>query len=291
MLSYKKINKITITNYYTWYSDFQIQSMNDLYNVLKDINEYHNFCRILDIQKKLHKNKPKSEFFKFKKDFFAFCQKYNISQEFIINKMIKSFEFDLVMDEGSIYFNPRSFSTFAGDNTRLLKYIYQPRKIKLRFMVIVQSLGELDVRFRRLATTFREYVRGFWIYKWYVDYFLLDPEEIKPENMQEVGWWPVFGSYVSAYPIYPVLDYETSEILDVWVDVYRPGDIIRLLIWLSVNQSYRRDLDKQNKKDSKWYTRFLWKWKQRLIKEYSFKSIPLIVGDTKEKVNNILKGI
>jgi hypothetical protein len=69
-------------------------------------------------------------------------------------------KFNIVLDEASIYFNPRNFKkNFGGENEKLLDFIYQPRKLNLLMFTVVQSPMELDVKFRRLATYYRKYYK------------------------------------------------------------------------------------------------------------------------------------
>ena len=97
-------------------------------------------------------------------------------------------KFNIVIDEGSIYFNPRNFAkNFAGDNEKLLDFIYQPRKLNLLMFVVVQSPMELDVKFRRLATFYRKYYKGIGFYRWYRDFYFMDPENIDLEKAEEIG--------------------------------------------------------------------------------------------------------
>lgn len=221
---------INITNFYTWYTDFQISSYKDIINILDDIYEYHKFVILFKYQEKLHKFKPKEDFEKYKNDFLEFLKKYNITYDEFV-RISKDIKFNVCIDEASIYFNPRDYAkNFAWENSPLNKYIFQPRKLNLLFIVVCQSPMELDVRFRRLCSTFREYTRWFWFWRWYTDYFFNNPETMDFEKAKVVWWWPVFWGYLSIYPIYPNYDYNTKELIFPDKSIYIKGSIMKKII-------------------------------------------------------------
>ena len=52
--------------------------------------------------------------------------------------------------------------------------------------VVVQSPMELDVKFRRLAQYYRKYYTGLGFYRWYKDFYFLNPEEMDLEKAEQV---------------------------------------------------------------------------------------------------------
>jgi hypothetical protein len=54
-------------------------------------------------------------------------------------------------------------------------------------LVVVQNPLELDVKFRRLASYYRKYYKGFRLIRWHKDYFFPNPEEMDFEKADIVG--------------------------------------------------------------------------------------------------------
>lgn len=219
---YDSKKEINISNYYTWYNNFQLSSHQDLINILNDIYNYHQYINLWNNRKKI---------FKFKKD--EYLREY-ILKALLFRKKYKHFKkdlkFNIVLDEASIYFNPRNFvKNFSWKNEKLLDFIYQPRKLNLLMFVVVQSPMELDVKFRRLATYYRKYYKWLWIYRWYKDFYFLNPEEIDLEKAEEVWWWVIMWMNINTYnnkPIlkhisYPNLDYDTKELIRPSLNIYQ----------------------------------------------------------------------
>lgn len=223
---------INIANFYTGYIDFQVCSHTDILNVFRDLDDYHFCVNLLSRQEKLHKFKPK--FLKNSRmRIIEFMKKYNLTANDLL-KLKRDIPFNFWLDEASLYFNPRDFGTnFAGPNKWINKILFQPRKYNLLFTVVVQSLYELDVRFRRLARIFRKFSFGLGFIRWWTDYYLPNPEEPDVESGEIIGWWPIFWAYLNMYPIYPNYDYDTKEPLSVDFSIYTPGDIIRHIIYVS----------------------------------------------------------
>ncbi len=223
------LKEINITNYYTWYTDFQIWSHQDLINILNDIYDYHQYINLYDDRDKLFKFKPLSMLKEYEEKAMIFRNKYW--------DLKKSLKFNINIDEASIYFNPRNFAkNFSGANERLLDFVYQPRKLNLLMFCVVQSPMELDVKFRRLATYYRKYYKWFYFYRWYKDFLFINPEEIDLEKAEQVGWWMIFWMNINFYPIYPRYDYNTKELIRPWIDIYQKWSLIDLIKEITENQ-------------------------------------------------------
>lgn len=213
---YNKNKEINITNYYTWYSHFQISSHRDIINILDDIYMYHQFVNLHKDRLKLYKLKP---------DYML--EEYEITSNEFFNKYDKNLKkwlkFNLVIDEAWIYFNARNFAkNFGWENEKLLDYIFQPRKLNLLFFCVVQSPMELDVKFRRLAWYYRKYYKWFWLYRWHKDYYFPNPDEMDFEKADLVWWWLLRWANFNFYPIFPRYDYNTKELLRPGTDIYTP---------------------------------------------------------------------
>ena len=175
-------NRINISNYYTGYSDIQIQSYKDLINFLNDVNDYHQYISIIENYEERYKFKKnlKDDYIKSAKEFM---NKYQLNYNYI-KKHIK---INLVLDECWIYFNSRNFDkNFKGENAKILDYIYQPRKINILLQLIVQNPSEIDVKFRRLAMWYRKYYRGFFFIRWFKDYYFPNPDNIDFEKAAKI---------------------------------------------------------------------------------------------------------
>ena len=224
---YKYWEEINITNYYTWYSHFQVSSYEDLINILNDIYDYHLYINLYEDREKI---------FKFKKEDL---KKYEVQAKIFratYPNMKKNLKFNIVLDESSIYFNPRNFArNFSWQNERLLDFIYQPRKLNILFFTVVQSPMELDVKFRRLATYYRKYYKGLWFWRFYKDFYFIDPEEIDLEKAEQVGWWFLMGMNLNFYPIYPFYDYNTKELIRPSESIYKKGSLYDYLHYISLN--------------------------------------------------------
>jgi len=218
-LKYKDPNKeINITNYYTGYTDFQLSSHKDLINILNDIYDYHKAINLWDNRVKLFKFKSKEELAEYEKFSLDFRKKY-----WLLDKNLK---FNIVLDECSIYFNPRDFKiNFSWENKKLLDFIYQPRKLNVLMFTVVQSPMELDVKFRRLATYYRKYYKWLKFYRWYKDYTFLDPEQIDLEKAEQTWGGVLMGMNLNFYPVFPRYDYDTKELIRPWESIYKKGAI------------------------------------------------------------------
>ncbi|MDD2745113.1 MAG: hypothetical protein PHU93_01115 [Candidatus Gracilibacteria bacterium] len=211
-------HKITnISNYWTGYTDFQVQSHRDLISILTDIYDYHQYINLYDERELLYSHKP------------HLYNNYCINaQNFRKNypNLPKNLSFNIALDEGSIYFNPRNFDkNFKGENEKLLDFIYQPRKLNCLFMVAVQNPLELDVKFRRLAGYYRKYYRGLHFIRWHKDFYFPNPEEMDFEKAEVIGW----GVNFNFYPLFPRYQYNTKELIRVAEDIYRPHSLFQAL--------------------------------------------------------------
>lgn len=201
--------EVNISNYYTGYTDFQVNSHQDLINILFDVYDYHQFVNIYKDRAKLFKHKPKIMLEKYEAKAKIFFAKYPNLKRWM--------KFNIVLDESSIYFNPREFAVnFSGENKKLLDFIYQPRKLNLLFMIVVQNPLELDVKLRRLAWYYRKYYKGFWFLRWHKDYYFPNPEEMDFDKAEVVWKWINFNFY----PLFPTYDYFTSELIKPWDQIY-----------------------------------------------------------------------
>lgn len=210
--------EINISNYYNWYSQFQISNHLDLINILNDIYDYHQYINLYQYKEQLftHKKDKLSDYEKKAKEFH---EKY----WFNLKKNIK---FNIALDEASIYFNPRDFkNNFWWENKKLLDFIYQPRKLNLLFLVVVQNPLELDVKFRRLAWYYRKYYKGFRFIRWHKDFFFPNPEEMDFEKADVVGT----GVNFNFYPLFPKYDYNTKELIKPWESIYNKGDLLKFI--------------------------------------------------------------
>lgn len=239
---YNPEKEINISNYYTWYTNFQLSSHQDLINILSDIYDYHQYINLYDDRKKLFSKKPKEMLLDYEEKAERFRMKYP--------NMKRGMKFNIVLDEASIYFDPRNFKkNFAWKNEMLLDFIYQPRKLNLLMFIVVQSPMELDVKFRRLATHYRKYYKWFWIYRWYKDFYFLNPEEIDLEKAEQVGGGMLMGMNLNLYPIYPRFDYNTKELIRPWVNIYTQWEIHKYIQEITLNEK-----SKNNKYNPKQYT-------------------------------------
>lgn len=265
------LGQINITNYYTGYTDFQVSSHTDIIASLWDIYDYHRYFNLLPDVSKLHRFKKDhlpeyllwlhnftARYFPWKKydscilEFLSLWDPetlYTLLPELLkvlqklgyFSELRKSLKFNIVLDEGSIYFNPRNFAkNFAGKNEALLDFIYQPRKLNLLMFVVVQSPMELDVKFRRLATYYRKYYKGLWFWRWYKDFYFLDPEQIDLEKAEQIWWGPIMGAFLNIRfkwkgkeIWFPQYDYNTKELIRPGSDIYKPGSIIDHVIQIS----------------------------------------------------------
>lgn len=258
--------QVNATNYYTGYTDFQLSSHLDLVNYLNDVYDYHQFVNLLPDVKKLHTFKQShvseylKEFRKFLSEVYPGSVYLEVVDEYLaklpdsgrrwshldelvgvlrqqgyFGKMRSNLKFNVVLDEGSIYFNPRNFEkNFRGVNERLLDFIYQPRKLNLLMFVVVQSPMELDVKFRRLATYYRKYYKGLGFWRWFRDFYFMDPEQIDLEKAEHVGGGPIFGGTFhltfKGRAIWPKYDYHTKELIRPGSDVYAKGSLFSHII-------------------------------------------------------------
>lgn len=219
---YKNEKEINITNYYTGYTHFQLSSHQDLVNIMTDIYDYHQYINLYDDRIKLHTHKPYISLVDYEVDASAFRKKYP--------EMRKNMKFNIVLDEASIYFNPRNFkSNFSWKNEMLLDFIYQPRKLNVLMFCVVQSPMELDVKFRRLATYYRKYYMGLRFYRWYKDFYFLDPEQIDLEKAEQVWGGVIMGMNLNFYPYFPRFDYNTKELIRPGIDIYQKWAIFQYI--------------------------------------------------------------
>lgn len=211
---YKPEKEINISNYYTWYTHFQLSNHQDIINILSDIYDYHQYNNLYEYREKLYKHKSQL-LPEYEKNAKIFKEKYW--------ELKKSIKFNIALDEASIYFNPRDFAkNFAWENAKLLDFIYQPRKLNLLFLVVVQNPLELDVKFRRLASYYRKYYKWFRIIRWHKDYFFPNPEEMDFEKADVVWKWVNFNFY----PLFPKYDYNTKELIKPWESIYQKWKIL-----------------------------------------------------------------
>jgi hypothetical protein len=215
---YNPKKEINISNYYNWYSQFQISNHVDLINILSDIYEYHQYINLYEYREKLYTHK--------KSKLYNYEQWARLFHETYWTNLKKNIKFNIALDEASIYFNPRDFAkNFTWENAKLLDFIYQPRKLNLLFLVVVQSPLELDVKFRRLASYYRKYYKGFRIIRWHKDFFFPNPEEMDFEKADVVGKWINFNFY----PFFPKYDYNTKELIKPWESIYRKWDLLKYI--------------------------------------------------------------
>ncbi|MDD3145473.1 MAG: hypothetical protein PHV23_05170 [Candidatus Gracilibacteria bacterium] len=215
---YNPKKEINISNYYNGYSQFQISNHTDLINILSDIYDYHQYINLYEYREKLYTHK-KSKLPTYLEGARLFHEKYG-------NNLQKNIKFNIALDEASIYFNPRDFkNNFGGENVKLLDFIYQPRKLNLLFLVVVQNPLELDVKFRRLASYYRKYYKGFRIIRWHKDYYFPNPEEMDFEKADIVGR----GVNFNFYPLFPKYDYNTKELIKPGESIYNKGDLLKHL--------------------------------------------------------------
>jgi len=248
---YNPKKEINISNYYNWYSQFQISNHTDLINILSDIYDYHQYINLYKYREKLftHKQNRLPEYLKWAK---LFHEKY-------WNNLQKNLKFNIALDEASIYFNPRDFkNNFGWENVKLLDFIYQPRKLNLLFLVVVQNPLELDVKFRRLASYYRKYYKWFRLIRWHKDYFFPNPEEMDFEKADIVGR----GVNFNFYPLFPKYDYNTKELIKPWESIYTKWDLLKHL-----SNNFREN--KKRGKKINFNFNFLPLWKKKTRKRFS----------------------
>ena len=215
---YNPKKEINISNYYNWYSQFQISNHTDLINILSDIYDYHQYINLYEYRDKLYTHKQ-NRLPKYLEWARLFHEKY-------WSNLQKNIKFNIALDEASIYFNPRDFkNNFWWENVKLLDFIYQPRKLNLLFLVVVQNPLELDVKFRRLASYYRKYYKWFRIIRWHKDYYFPNPEEMDFEKADIVGRWVNFNFY----PLFPKYDYNTKELIKPGESIYNKWDLLKHL--------------------------------------------------------------
>lgn len=217
---------VNISNYWTGYSDFQIQSHEDLLNILSDIYDYHQYINLYKDRAKLYSLKPKLHLEEYEERATIFRSTYP--------NLPKDLWFNIALDEGGIYFNSRNFDkNFKGKNEALLSFIYQPRKLNCLFLCWVQNPHDLDVKFRRLATTWRHYKMGLYFIRWYHDYYVLNPDDPDLSKAEKVG----FGMHVNLHPFFPFpyYEYHTKELIEEWVSIYTKGSLFERLRGMGVS--------------------------------------------------------
>ena len=215
---YNPKKEINISNYYNGYSQFQISNHTDLINILSDIYDYHQYINLYEYRDKLFTHKQ-SRLPKYLEWARLFHEKY-------WNNLQKNIKFNIALDEASIYFNPRDFkNNFWWENVKLLDFIYQPRKLNLLFLVVVQNPLELDVKFRRLAWYYRKYYKWFRIIRLHKDFYFPNPEEMDFEKADIVGRWVNFNFY----PLFPKYDYNTKELIKPGESIYIKWDLLKYL--------------------------------------------------------------
>lgn len=146
------------------------------------------------------------------------------------NLFPKDCRFNLVMDETSRMFNARNFlHNFSGENKWFLDFMFELRKYKVLFYLIVQDLSILDVNFSRLALQFRAFYKGFWFWRWYKDLEFPNPEVKDLSTAETVWWWPIFGAMINLHPLikYPLYDYETEEPIFDSFSIYEKWSIYK----------------------------------------------------------------
>lgn len=262
-----KFSRINITNYYTWYTHIQIATAEDVIAVMYDIYNYHIYFNLLRKQKRLHTLKKPfliryikwfSEWLHTLDDLdFPAVSKYRVIVDNYIYDNIGSYwdnfdnlvlsleessyfnlfpekvPFNIVMDETSRMFDAREFSSnFAWEKAWFKNFMYELRKYKVLFYLIVQSIEILDVNFSRMALQFRHFYHGLGVYRWYRDLVYPNPNERNIDTAHQVWWWPIFGAIINLHPIwikYPLLDYETEEPIFDSYSIYERGHLYTII--------------------------------------------------------------
>lgn len=244
---YNPKKEINISNYYNGYSQFQISNHIDLINILLDIYDYHLYINLYEYREKLFTHK--------KLKLYQYEQNARIFHENYWSNLKKNLKFNISLDEASIYFNPRDFAkNFAWENAKLLDFIYQPRKLNLLFLVVVQNPLELDVKFRRLAWYYRKYYKWFRIIRWHKDFYFPNPEEMDFEKADVVWRWINFNFY----PFFPKYDYNTKELIKPWESIY-----IRWSLLEYISENFKIN---NNKRGYNFISNLLPLWKLKLPK-------------------------
>lgn len=172
---------IKITNYSTGYSHVQIQSTEDLVNVLNDIADYHEAYRCFKRFSFIYRLYPK----KIREEKLAYVtairEKYG--------ELPDDYFFQIATDEVGVWFNARNFAkNFNGKNERLLEFITQPRKIKTLWYCTVQNPALPDVNFMRLAQTLRFIYKGFGFLGWFKDFYFMGDDFSQVQTAECTGW-------------------------------------------------------------------------------------------------------
>lgn len=201
---------LKITNYSTGYSHIQIQSSQDLVNVLSDIADYHEAYRAW------HRFSFIYRLFPFRQRCEKLAQLTAIRDKW--GDLPDDYHFQIATDEVGVWFNARNFArNFGGKNERLLEFITQPRKLRVLWFCTVQNPNLVDVNFMRLAQTLRFVYRGFGFLGWYKDFYFLGEDFSNIEQAELVNW----GFDWNFYPFFK-LSYDTEQLVAPSESIYEP---------------------------------------------------------------------
>lgn len=125
------------------------------------------------------------------------------------DKVNRDFKINLILDEWTIYFNPRNFSNFPSS---LIPFLVQLRKLNVSMVVIVQKLMNLDINFRRLVHNIIDYSMWIWIIRVSRTYILASEESLLEDPNNTVSM-PSFLPWPSIVSKIRPLNYDTFEMI------------------------------------------------------------------------------
>jgi len=238
--------EITASTYWTAYTDLAVRSREDISNLWWDVYLYHKYIRYFNWMSQPEKDSKHDEYFTERQDFLDRLQ----LDYWIDYKELKQFDrITLSMDEWSIYFNTENYAeVFKWENAKLLTLLYQPRKIRMDFLIWIQSPNEIHVKFRRLGTDWHYFEKIFFFWRRYISFYVLDPETFRldPMSIKEVyretsfNWFSL--SWIFKIPplkwIFKenpfILKYNTDEVVERDYSIYKKWDLFRFLTPISL---------------------------------------------------------
>lgn len=228
---HKRKKELTSSTYWTVYTDIPVRSREDITRLWWDVYKYHKFIRYYYSMDSEEYDKKSPEYFKERDEFLDYLRSLGIEE-----KDMNTFDrITLSMDEGSVYFNNEHYaSVFKGENEKLLTLLYQPRKIRMDFLIGVQSPNEIHVKFRRLGTDWHYFERIFFFWRRYITFYVLEPETFKldPMSIKEISrhtsfnWFvlvPIINFFLRPFKrkfTYFTLRYNTDEVVERDFNVY-----------------------------------------------------------------------
>jgi len=245
---FRRPGEITASTYWTAYTDIAVRSRDDISRLWWDVYKYHNYIRYHDSMEEDEKLAKNPEFFEESEQFFQYLAELGVNPL----KMAPFKRITLSMDEGSVYFNNEHYAeVFKWENQKLLTLLYQPRKIRMHFLIWVQSPNEIHVKFRRLGTDWQYFEKIFWFWRRHIVFYVVDPESFSLDRNKvkeisrstDFNWFtlswifnlPFVKLFIKSNPF--VLRFNTDEVIDRTVSVYKEWDL-----FLYLQKLWKKDL-------------------------------------------------